>query len=53
MYFFLKKIYLRNLNYKKKIDILINSIPYLNLNFQNFGSFSFFISADNYSKEKN
>ena len=52
MYFFFKKIYLRNLNYNNKIDLLINFIPYLNLNFQNFGSFSYFISADNYSKEK-
>lgn len=52
MYFFLKKIYLKYLNNNKNIDLIINFIPYLNLDFQNFSSSSYFIYENNFSKEE-
>lgn len=51
MYFIFKNFFLQKLNNSENIDLIINFIPYLNLDFQSFASSSYFIS-ESYSSNK-
>ena len=50
MYFFFKKNYLKYFS-NRKLNIIVSFIPYLNLNFQNFMSSSYFIPEKISSKK--